>query len=341
VPPSIDAVGLAVGAGTAAVAVGWATSVAARQTALRHGIVNAPNPIVPQHQRPIAYLGGVGIAAGAVVVLMPVLVWARPVDHAKSTALAVGAGALLFLAVGLIDDLLTLSARSKLALQLFAALVPAALGLRGPSGGFAPVGWAVSVGWVILVVNAMNVTDVCDGLVAGLCVIGLAVAGVADPDVRLLAAVTAGATLGFLALNRPPASIFLGDAGSHVLGFLVAALGVTDFRTHPTPDAACLAGLIAAVPLFEVGLLVVARRRKQLPVWRGSPDHFSLRLQALGCTRFETDGAAWIAAALAGLIALALTHLPGPIGMIAVLAVVGAAVLSGRSLLRADRSVER
>ena len=328
--------GLTLAVAVASCIAGWLCSLAARQIAHRFGIVNAPNPIVVQHRLPIAYLGGLGVAFGAAAALAGSLAWssASPIDGYLLRVVALpGVG---FLAIGLLDDLVTLSTRTKLVAQAAGAAAAVFLGLPNDLTPLPAANWFMSFSWILLVVNAANVTDVCDGLLPGLAVVGLTAVAVADPELRVLATALAGASLGFLVLNRPPASIFLGDAGSHLLGYVIAALGLLHLHTQATAAAAGLGVLIVAVPLFEVALLIVARRRMNLPVLRGSPDHFALRLQACGYTRWQVDGLAWAAALAACALGLALTRLhfaAGAVG-IGVTAVVG--LLLGRALLETD-----
>ena len=148
------------------------------------------------------------------------------------------------------------------------------------------------VSWV----NAVNLTDVCDGLVAAVVavsMVGLAtIGGFASP----LPLVVAAACLGFLVFNKPAASIYLGDAGSHLLGFLLAALTIEVIAGTRGILADLGAVLCSSVFIFELVFLVLVRRAKGLPWWRGSPDHFSLRMQAGPFTRTETVGMTCLAA---------------------------------------------
>ncbi len=123
------------------------------------------------------------------------------------------------------------------------------------------------------------------------------------PEGRILALGAAGACIGFLFFNRPPATIFLGDAGSHLLGFLLAAVGILHFRNAPAWTSFVAACLVVAVPLFEFAFLFVIRVRKGIPWWRGSPDHFALRLQARGFSRLGADLIAWTAALILASVA--------------------------------------
>ncbi len=219
---------VALGAGLAAFFSAILATAGVRAFAHRMNIVNAPNAIVPQHTRPVAYLGGVGVVAGAAAGL----VTATFLGAEDSAPTPLVMGTLLFLTLGVYDDVRPLRPARKLVLQLVAALGMALLGLR-PGVSESPV-LDVALASLVLVVgvNAVNLTDVCDGLVAGLAALALACWGVLDPSLRVIAWSGAGACVGFLFFNRPPASIFLGDAGSHALGFALAGVTLLSANRH-------------------------------------------------------------------------------------------------------------
>lgn len=315
----------------AAVAGGLCTA-AARAVAPRVGMVSHPNPLVPQHTRTVAYLGGVGVAGGMAAALWAAwLAGALPATGGLSGAALAGGGA-AFLLLGLADDARPFAPGAKLALQAAAAGLAVALGLRLFPPAPAAADALLTVAWLLLMVNAVNVTDVCDGLVAGIAALTLAVVAAFVPGLRELAMVGAGACAGFLWFNYPPASIYLGDAGSHLLGFVLA---VAAARGAQNPSAATTLAsmlLLAGVVLFEVVLLVRARGRRGIAWWRGSPDHFSLRLLARGWSRARTDAAAWSAAVLLALAAFALPHLT-PVACAALVAATAAASAAVMHLL--------
>jgi UDP-GlcNAc:undecaprenyl-phosphate GlcNAc-1-phosphate transferase len=285
-------------AAVAGVACTWMV----RRLALRWGIVNQPNPLVAQHTRPVAYLGGLGLAGGVAIGGAAAALWPETdLLPAGIPASALAAGAMLFLGIGLVDDLRPFSPGPKLLLQFVAAGVAAAAGVLGPRTGLAAADVAIAAFWMVLLVNAVNFTDVCDGLVSSIALVAFGVLGITQPQLGAGPLLVAGGALGVLAFNRPPASIFLGDAGSHLLGFLLAAAtlaGAAGRMPWPALPWALLAG---GVFLFELAFITAERVRKGLPWWRGSPDHFSLRLQAAGVRRGRVDaGAALAAAVLAG-----------------------------------------
>ncbi len=303
-----------------AIAGGFAGTFLARAWARRVGFVNAPNPLVPQHTAPVAYLGGVGLALGigaglAVYGLAGGVVTAR-----------LWLPAALVLALGVIDDRTVLRPGPKFALQALVAAWAVATGTRAELTGVAFLDAGVSWLWLLTAINAFNLTDVCDGLLASLSIVVFSVLAIQDPARGGTALVIAGATAGFLFWNRPRASIFLGDAGSHLLGFLAGALTLESLSAPGTSPVRGLAGqaLVMGVPLFELVFLTAVRARKGLPWWKGSPDHFSLRLQAAGLTRGQTDLVACAFAAAWAACGLAVSRLEWP----AALGVAAAALLS-------------
>ena len=149
----------------------------------------------------------------------------------------------------------------------------------------------LTVLWVMAVVNAFNMIDNHDGiaaLVAAMSTLGIAAISISS-GYHLVAAFSlavAGACLGFFVHNKPPATIFLGDAGSMFLGFLVAALALkVDLPEGSWVVRLAVAALLVAVPLFDEALVVVARLREHRPVMLGSTDHSAHRLRALGWSK--------------------------------------------------------
>jgi UDP-GlcNAc:undecaprenyl-phosphate GlcNAc-1-phosphate transferase len=314
--------------------LGTVAAGGSRRLALRLGIVRDPDPFVAQHTRPVACLGGVALAAATAGAL------ALDADRVNVSA-AMVVGALLFLGTGLLDDVRGLSPARKLALQVVSATVAAALGATLAVSGNRLVDGAAAVVWVVVIVNAVNLTDVCDGLVTGVGVIALLALGATEPALWAPCLAVGGACLGILVFNAPPASIFLGDAGSHFLGFALAMVALEVVRTAQAANLLVSGALVIGVPLFELAFVTFARLKRHEPWWRGSADHFSLRLQAAGLSRWQTDAVAWT---LAGALAFAGWSSPrlsavGRISLVAV--VVGALVLSSRLLLQWDASPTR
>jgi UDP-GlcNAc:undecaprenyl-phosphate/decaprenyl-phosphate GlcNAc-1-phosphate transferase len=271
----------------ASLAAALAGSWAARAFALRFGIVNQPNPHVPQHVTPTAYLGGVGVlvglAGGATTAALSGGAW---------PAASIAVPAALFCLLGLLDDLQPFTPWQKLVGQVAIAALAAALGLRLRLTGIDTIDGALAALWIVTCVNAFNLTDVCDGLVTGLAAAFFLGWICWRPGPEPVAIAAFGACIGFLFFNAPRASMFLGDAGSHLLGFLVAAT----LLDVPVRGALLLPvlPLLTFVPLAEMCFLVGVRLRKRIAWYSGSSDHFALRLQAAGWSRWRVDLTAWL-----------------------------------------------
>ncbi len=207
----------------------------------------------------------------------------------KLLVIVLGGG--LMVALGLYDDKHELSARTKLIAQIVIALLVALAGVRATV--FIPskfASYVLTVLWIVAITNAMNFLDNMDGLCAG---IGLVCAGLFgfiagiqhEYFVCLMAVALAGALLGFLPHNFKPATIFLGDAGSHFVGYMLAVLPicVTFYRRGtPTLLPVLIPLLVLAVPLFDLVMVMWIRLRRGQPVYQGDVNHISHRLVRLG-----------------------------------------------------------
>jgi len=214
--------------------------------------------------------------------------------------------AFLGLVVGTWDDLRAMRPATKLAGQVATGLAMASLGLTidlGPE----PVAWIVTVGWVVVATNAINLLDNMDAVAGGVSLIAAATIWIwwstGSGPAEVAAALT-GAIAGFLVLNLPPARLFMGDGGSHLLGAALAGLTIADAgRAGSTGDPAAWAvvvvpALLLAVPLFDTALVTVERIRRGRPVWEGGKDHTSHRLVGTGLGVRATAATLWLAAAL-------------------------------------------
>jgi UDP-GlcNAc:undecaprenyl-phosphate GlcNAc-1-phosphate transferase len=270
---------------TASVATAAATPLM-RLIAKQTGFMSRPNPIVAQHRREIAYLGGVAVAIGTAAGAAVAGAFGTPLG---SVTLILGVA---FLALGTIDDLRALPPAPKFLCQALVAGIAVHAGIRGAPTGITGLDAALSWLWICTLVNAFNFVDVCDGLLSSVVLVALVVLSVACPGQSHLALPCAGACIGFLLFNWPPATIFLGDAGSHFLGFLAAATSLLGVGHDGQPLNWLAIVLMFSVPLFELVFITAVRIRLRIPWWRGSPDHFALRMQAAGWSRPGLIGAA-------------------------------------------------
>ncbi|HSM01383.1 MAG TPA: MraY family glycosyltransferase [Acidimicrobiia bacterium] len=277
--------------------------------------------------------GGLGMGAGFGVA---VILFGRDLPSVGALCVA----GYLGLAVGLWDDVRPMSPVAKLAGQVAAGVTFASLGATIDLPGPDALAWVVTVGWVVVATNAVNLLDNMDGVAAG-CSLVAAVAlflwwSVGSGPAELAAGL-GGAVGGFLVLNFPPARLFMGDSGSHFMGTLLAGLTIIDGgRAGSSGDAAVFAvllvpALVLAVPLFDTALVTVERLRHGRPVWEGGRDHTAHRLERAGLGVRSVVTTLWaVAAATAG--AATLAAVKGPWLVVAALAVAVTSIVAWRRL---------
>jgi UDP-GlcNAc:undecaprenyl-phosphate GlcNAc-1-phosphate transferase len=247
-------------------------------------------------------LGGLAIFAG---VLLAAAIW-MPEGREAAVTRGIIAGAGLITLVGAVDDIVNLPPLLKLTGQIGAALIAVLVGdvqvfdLTIPFLGvlhLAPwVGGVLTVIWLVGIMNAVNFIDGVDGLAAGLTAIdGVAftiiVFELKGPNSTLagiLAAITAGAALGFLVHNFHPASIFMGDSGANLLGYLAGV--VTIEGTLKTNAAIALVApmVILAVPFLDTGFVVAKRLKYGRKPWSADANHFHHRMARIGFSQRKT-----------------------------------------------------
>jgi len=313
---------------------------------LRIGLVDDPGHR-KIHDQPVPLAGGLAVMTGLALptLIAALVIWGKhsgaapPLPDAASvdspSGLDLGAwfllnyglnkrivqlagillGGLGMLLLGVWDDKTELRPAAKFAGQALIAAFVAACGVRITL--FLPnplLHYVVTILWILTVINAFNFMDNMNGLCAGLGAIGawfFASLAAANGQylVALLAFGTFGALLGFLPYNFPQARAFLGDAGSHLVGYLLAILAILPhFHTpeNPRPLAVLIPLLVLAVPLFDLAWVVLLRWRNGRPFYIGDTNHLSHRLVRLGLTRTRAVIVIWIIAATLG----ALSYLP-------------------------------
>ena len=273
------------------------------------------------HDRPTPTFGGVGIVCGLLAgVGLAVAVGA--VDASWQLAGIVG-GSLLLFAAGLLDDLRHLSPMAKLAAQFGAAGIAVACGLRVELFSNDVVATAVAIVWLVGITNAFNLLDNMDGLAATLAAVACAyfaidAVTVHPNDLVLVLALSLGfACGGFLPFNLRPggnALVFMGDSGSQVLGFLLAALGLAASWTTAgtTVATVILPLLVLAIPILDTTLVTVRRLAERRPVSQGGKDHSSHRLVYFGLSERKAVGLLAIIAVALGATSVAYNILGNP-----------------------------
>ena len=250
-----------------------------------------------QQTRAVPYGGGAGmaVAMGITLALVTLFSALHPDENAAGRGpwWPLFSGALGLFILGFIDDIRPLTARTKLTAQVIFAGVAVWFGDLGIDSlrSWPLLSYGVAWAWLVLVSNAYNLLDHDDGLCASIAVVSVLVlfSGAqfsGDGIFAQFCLILVGTLLGFLVWNRPPARVYMGDAGSLPLGFLIGAgtLSVTFWPSGETGSQLSVLAplLITALPLFDTATVVIKRLRRHQPIMKGDRNHISHRLHRLG-----------------------------------------------------------
>ncbi len=292
-----------------AVAVGFGVSAVAtpvvRFLARRYGFVAQPRPD-RWHQRPTALLGGVAIYLAMIVPTIAL-------SGSSERIVFLGAGLTGMFILGLVDDLVKLSPHQKLIGQIVIATLVGAGGIVFDGLPIRILAVPLTVFWIVAITNAFNLLDNMDGLSAGIaCVTGAVFAAIGvleeSTEVAVVGAAVAGASLGFLLYNSSPASIFMGDAGSLSLGFMVGGLSILGNSYGASQNVLLtlvVPIVVLGVPLFDTTLVSTVRTLYGRSISQGGRDHTSHRLVALGLSEKQTVWVLYLISAIFGAFAVA------------------------------------
>jgi len=288
------------------------------------------------HRSPVPRLGGIAVYLAFVAAVLAGL----PLEHSVKVTveahrvvlslpftpeldrpvIGVLCGATLITILGIIDDIWGISPMEKLFGQLVAAIVPLPFGvgmdvLTNPLGGMlflGPLGLGLTVAWLVALCNVMNLIDGIDGLATGIATIagGTVLAASyqrGDMGTAILAAAFMGSTLGFFPYNYNPARIFLGDAGSMLLGYLLGSLSV--LGTYKSYTALSLLVPLAAlgVPVLDTALAITRRWRTRRPIFQADTEHLHHRLLQRGLSQRQTAVVLYLVTGILGAAALLAT----------------------------------
>ena len=306
-----------------------------RALAIRLGAMDAPNLARKTQVTPVPYLGGVAIALGiTITTLVAVFVGGNKsgenVSQLKDLALTVLLPALVLGAMGLFDDLRSLSPWPRLITQTVVGTVVALVivngGTVGTPFGTSTLNTAITIFWIVGICNSINFFDNLDGAASG--AVAIAALGVfliafdrGQELVSALSIVTAGATIGFLMWNKSPAKIYMGDAGALFLGIIIS---VATIRLNPgivpTWKSLAIPVMLLAVPLLDTCVAVFSRLSRGLSPLTGGKDHLSHRLVRAGLSRRVAAVGLWSASGVCAVIAVLVYQYPESTGTLLITA---------------------
>lgn len=271
-------------------------------------------------------LGGLAIFAGVLVAMLAFL----PSGYGKDAQLWHGVlmAAALITVVGAFDDRFDLPPLAKLAGQIAAAVIVVHYGvsvksitlpfvgtLHFPNAGVTNAGPVLTVVGLVVMMNVVNLSDGIDGLAAGVCVIIAGTLAVIAFDLDraapgVLAALTAGAALGFLVHNFPPASSFMGDCGSNLLGLLMGVVAVEAAVKKPVVVSLVLPLILLMVPFLDTTFVVLKRLKYKRPIYAADSEHFHHRMARIGFSTRRTIAYLYAWTLMLAGFALALRFVP-------------------------------
>lgn len=295
----------------AAVITAAATPLAIRIAPLI-GAMDVPKDDRRMHGKPVPRLGGIAIYFGIVVSFVRLMPWDRQI-------FGIILGGTLMMCIGIYDDLKNMNPKAKLMAQTASAFIVFYFSVQlrvianlfpfGPKYFIFPL-WLsliLTVFWIVGITNTVNLIDGLDGLAAGIvCIACIAVAYTSAMNGRLettyIMLSVAGATLGFLLFNFYPAKIFMGDAGSMLLGFMLASLSlVGDTPTKGTTlFVTVVPMMILALPIFDTAFAIVRRMVNKRPIMQADKGHLHHRIMAMGFGQRRTVLALYSISAIMG-----------------------------------------
>jgi UDP-GlcNAc:undecaprenyl-phosphate GlcNAc-1-phosphate transferase len=313
-----------------AFALTWYLTPRMANAAMKMGIVDVPDKNLKTHDKTTPYLGGLAIYIPFILTLGITFSF----NHIELFALLLSST--IIITLGLIDDIGALSPGIKILGQAIAVFVLI-------KGGvyiqliFLPqwISILLTFLWLIGITNAVNIIDIKDGLAGGVVFIisvYLFILSVINGDelIGIFTITFAGSILGFMRFNWNPASIYLGDAGSMFLGFLIGALAMSVRYTQHNDVSALAPFLLLGVPIFDTLLVTIVRLRKGISPFRGSSDHFAHRLLISGWKINHILITVYIATSLLGGVVLyvrALNNIWLATGLVSFIFVIGIILL--------------
>lgn len=292
--------------------------------ALNLGLVDRPGGR-KIHKAPVPRIGGIAIYVGSLFGALPFLF-----DRTETMGILI-AGTFIFM-IGLLDDMIDLSPRVKLAGQIFACIVLFFFGVKISfltdfitGKGLVALGlltYPLTMIWVVGLTNTINLVDGVDGLAGGIVFIALstllavrlATPSVQDPElmqnVLVLTAAIMGSLLAFLRFNVFPAVIFMGDAGAYFLGFMTAALSIAGAAKGSILFPLIVPLIACGLPVFDVFTTIVRRYNKKVPIFQADKEHLHHRLLQKGFTQKETTRFLWMVSTCFGFVAVLSADIP-------------------------------
>ena len=297
-----------------ALAVAFAATPAVKMLAIRIKAVDVPRDSRRMHKTPIPRLGGLAIFLGF---LVSILIFGRTGPQMA----AILVGAILLVALGMVDDVVALKPGIKFLGQIVAALIPTLAGVvitrfTNPfsAGGYFNLGILsipVTILWIVGITNAVNFIDGLDGLACGVSAIATVTMFViavlySEYQIALMMAALAGACLGFLPYNMNPAKIFMGDTGSMFLGYILAVTSIQGLFKFYAVISFAVPFILLGLPIFDTAFAIIRRLAHGQSPLQADRGHVHHRLIDLGFDQKQSVAILYAFSAVLGLTAVLL-----------------------------------
>ncbi len=328
--------------------IAFSATPVAKKLAFKIGAVDIPKDNRRMHKKPIARLGGLAIIVAFFIAVLFNTVGAvfgkAGLFTPDKQLLGLVAGAIITVAVGIVDDVKQLGAKTKLVFQILAALAVVISGTRivnvtnpfshdGVSVLNLYISYPLTIFWIVGITNAINLIDGLDGLAAGVSSIAsLSLFFVSvimgDFDTAVITAILAGSTLGFLPYNFNPAKIFMGDTGATFLGFTLGVISIQGTLKSYTAIAIAIPLLVLGLPLFDTLFAILRRLLTGKPIMEADRGHLHHRLIDMGLSHKQSVVVMYTASGALGLCAIVLAD-KGALSAIVLVIAVSVFVITG------------
>lgn len=322
---------------TIALAVAYFATPKVKEIAIKAGAMDAPDAR-KVHKEPIPRMGGLAIYVGFVVAILASM-------HISREIAGLLLGGTVILAVGIIDDMKQISAKTKLFGQIFAAMVPLLFGVKiewltNPFGDMIYLDYLatpLTVLWIVSLTNTVNLIDGLDGLAAGVSTIAaITILMVALQQnfwvVAILTAALAGSALGFLQHNFNPAKIFMGDTGSMFLGYMLAGISVLGTVKSAATIALVVPIVALGLPIMDTAFAIIRRYSHGHPIFKPDKGHLHHRLLEMGLSQKQAVLLMYTISSCLGLSAIVLSEVNKTYGVVLIVALLAAAFFGAKKI---------
>lgn len=332
---------------TIALAVAYFATPKVKDIAIKVGAMDAPDAR-KVHKEPIPRMGGLAIYLGFVLAVLASM-------HISREIAGLLIGGTVILAVGIIDDMKQISAKTKLFGQILAAMLPILFGVKiewltNPFGDMLYLDYLatpLTVLWIVSLTNTVNLIDGLDGLAAGVSTIAaITILMVALQQnfwvVAILTAALAGSALGFLQHNFNPAKIFMGDTGSMFLGYMLAGISVLGTVKSAATIALVVPIVALGLPIMDTAFAIIRRYSHGHPIFKPDKGHLHHRLLEMGLTQKQAVLLMYTISGCLGLSAIVLSEVNKTFGVLLIMLLLTVAFFGAKKIgvLKDTKSAE-